>query len=134
MAEDPRLEVDDLELRRPGASYTVDTLRALRRREPSAEIFFLVGVDQVRELHTWRDPEEVARLACLAVLSRGGEQIPPAGRYRTLPVTVPRIDIAATEIRARVAAGRSIRYLVPERVREYIESEGLYRRSGHRSG
>jgi nicotinate-nucleotide adenylyltransferase len=126
---DPRFAVDDLELRRPGASYTVDTLRALREREPGVELFFLVGADQVRELHTWRDPEEVSRLACLAVLSRGGDQIPSAGRYRTLPVAVPRIDIAATEIRRKVAAGESIRYLVPEAVREYIEGEGLYRLS-----
>lgn len=124
---DDRFAVDDLELRRSGASYTVDTLRELRDREPGSEIFFLVGVDQVRELHTWRDPEEVSRLACLAVLSRGGEQLPRTGSYRTLPVAVPRIDIAATEVRRMIAAGESIRYLVPDAVREYVERVGLYR-------
>ncbi len=126
VAGDPRFEVDDLELRRPGASYTVDTLRALREREPDADLFFLLGADQLRELHTWREPGEVARLACLAVLSRGDDAIPDAGRYRVLPVAVPRIDIAATEIRRRVRAGQSIRYLVPETVREIIAREGLY--------
>jgi nicotinate-nucleotide adenylyltransferase len=126
IAGDPRFEVDDMELRRPGASYTVDTLRALREREPGSEIFFLLGADQLRELDTWRDPEEVSRLACLAVLNRGDEPIPDAGRYRILPVAVPRIDIAATEIRRRVRAGESIRYLVPEAVRAFVEVEKLY--------
>lgn len=126
VAGDPRFEVDDVELRRSGASYTVDTLRELREREPDAELFFLLGADQLRELHTWRDPEAVSRLACLAVLSRGEERISEAGRYRFLPVAVPRIDIAATEIRRRVASGESVRYLVPEAVREMIGSERLY--------
>jgi nicotinate-nucleotide adenylyltransferase len=123
---DPRFEVDDLEIRRPGASYTVDTLRALRERDPEGELFFLLGADQLRELHTWREPDEVARLACLAVLSRGGDEIADADRYRIRPVAVPRIDIAATEIRRRIRVGESIRYLVAEPVREMIERERLY--------
>lgn len=127
VADDPRFEVDDLELRRQGASYTVDTLRALRAREPEAELFFLLGADQLRELHGWREPDEVARLARLAVLSRGGDAIPDAGRYRITPVAVPRIDLAATEIRRRVRAGESVRYMVPEGVRKMLERERLYR-------
>ncbi len=123
---DSRFEVDDLEIQRPGASYTVDTLRALHERDPASELFFLLGADQLRELHTWREPDEVVRLACLAVLSRGGDEIADADRYRIRPVAVPRIDIAATEIRRRIRAGESIRYLVAEPVREMIERERLY--------
>jgi len=132
VAGDARFHVDELELRRPGSSFTVDTLRALRKQHEGSDLFFLLGADQLRELHTWRDPDEVSRLATLAVLSRGGDQLPDADRYRFQPVAVPRIDIAATEIRRRVRSGESIRYLVTEPVRELIDSWGLYRESGVR--
>lgn len=128
VAGDPRFEVDDLELRREGPSYSVDTLRELRARMPEAELFFIVGVDQLREFHSWREPDEVARLATLAVVSRHGEtaeEVNPGVPARSVPVT--RIDLSATEIRRRVAAGESIRYFVPDRVREIIERDGLYR-------
>ena len=124
---DDRFVVDDLELRRPGASYTVDTLRELRARYPRAELFFVIGVDQYRELHSWREPEEVARLARLAVVSRDGEQVSREGPIPVEPVSVTRIDLSATDIRRRIHQGESIRYFVPEPVREIIEREGLYR-------
>jgi nicotinate-nucleotide adenylyltransferase len=128
VAGDARFEVDDLELRRPGPSYTVDTLRAMRDRFPGCEILFLIGVDAARELPSWREPGEVARLARLAVLSRGGETLPTEGGEPPLRVEVTRIDISATAIRERVARGLPIRYHVPEPVRAIIEREGLYRR------
>jgi nicotinate-nucleotide adenylyltransferase len=127
VAGDPRFEVSDLELRRTGPSYTVDTLRALHEAEPDATLYFLLGVDQFREFHSWREPEEVARLARLVVLSRGGESVEVGGvpPHRRLEVT--RVDLSATAIRARVAAGEPIRYLVPAAVEAVIEREGLYR-------
>ena len=128
IAGDARFEADDLELLREGLSYTVDTLRELNRRHPGAELYFLVGADQVRQLHTWREPEEVSRLACLAVMHRGGEppDVAVGVRHRIVPVT--RVDISATEIRARLRAGRTVRYLVPEAVRALVEEE--YGREG----
>lgn len=123
---DPRFEVDGIELKRAGASYTVDTLRAMRTRFPGAELFFLVGVDQMRELDSWREPQEVARLACLSVVAREGEEPVRDSPFRFRPVPVTRIDVSATEIRRRIRKGESIRYLVPEAVREIIEREGLY--------
>ncbi len=126
VAGDPRFRVDALELRRAGASYTVDTLRILREREPDCELFFLVGIDQVREFHTWREPEEIARLARLAVISRGGEQV-GAISLPVEPVDVTRIDLSSTDVRRRVRDGRSVRYLVPDAVRKIIERDGLYR-------
>jgi nicotinate-nucleotide adenylyltransferase len=122
---DPRFEVDDLELRRSGLSYSVDTVRAVREREPGCELYFVMGVDQLRELHTWHRPEELARLASLVAIPREGETRPESP-YPVSWLPVTRIDLSATEIRRRVAAGRSIRYLVPEVVREIIEAEGLY--------
>jgi nicotinate-nucleotide adenylyltransferase len=128
-AGDPRFEVDDLELRREGESYSVDTLRQLREREPDAEIFFVIGVDQLREFASWREPEVVARLATLVVVSRAGEEAADGGgvAFRVRPVQVTRIDLSATEIRRRIRDGEPIRYLVPDAVREIIEREGLYR-------
>ena len=124
---DDRFAVDDLELRRPGASYTVDTLRELRARYPRAELFFVIGADQHRELHSWREPEEVARLARLAVVSREGDQVSREGPIPVEPVSVTRIDLSATDVRRRIRQGESIRYFVPDAVRELIEREGLYK-------
>jgi nicotinate-nucleotide adenylyltransferase len=127
-ADDPRFEVDDLELRREGESYSADTLRQLREREPDAEIFFVIGVDQLREFGSWREPDVVARLATLVVVSRAGEEGGIGGEvaFPVRPVQVTRIDLSATEIRRRVRDGEPIRYLVPDSVREIIEREGLY--------
>lgn len=127
VAGDERFAVDDLELRRAGPSYTVDTLRALRRRDPQGEFFFLIGADALREFHTWREPGEVARLATLAVIERGGERVETGAGHRARHVAVTRVDISSTEIRRRVAAGEPVRYLVPEPVRLIIERERLYR-------
>jgi nicotinate-nucleotide adenylyltransferase len=122
---DPRFEVDDLELRRGGASYTVDTLRELQRRCPRCELFFLIGADALRDLPTWREPDEVMRLARLVTFERGGEATGEVEGVLRIPVT--RVDISASEIRRRVHEGEPIRYLVPDPVREIIEGEGLYK-------
>jgi nicotinate-nucleotide adenylyltransferase len=127
-AGDARFEVDDLELRREGASYSADTLRQLAAREPDAQLFFVIGVDQLREFGSWREPDVVVRLATLVVVSRAGDDAADAGEvaFPVLPVQVTRIDLSATEIRRRIREGDPIRYLVPDAVREIIEREGLY--------
>lgn len=125
---DDRFQACDVELRRPGPSYTVDTLRELRAEHPGAELFLLMGADQARELPGWRAPDEIARLATIVALSRAGEGPAASGRdapVRSLPVT--RLDISATEIRGRVAQGRPIRYLVRPAVEAIIRREALYR-------
>jgi nicotinate-nucleotide adenylyltransferase len=127
IAGDGRFAADDLELRRTGPSYTVDTLRELRAREPEAELFFLTGADNLADLPRWREPDEIARLATLAVVSRAGDSLPANAPYPAVAVTVTRVDASSTEIRRRVAAGLSIRYLVPDAVRAVIERERLYR-------
>jgi nicotinate-nucleotide adenylyltransferase len=127
VAGDGRMAADGLELERPGPSYTVDTLREVRRRDPAGELFFLTGADNLRDLPSWREPDEILRLATLAVLSREGEGAAGAPGVPAVAVPVTRVDVSATEIRRRVAAGDPIRYLVPEPVRAIIEREGLYR-------
>lgn len=127
IAGDPRFAADDLELRRRGPSYTVDTLRQLRARHPEAEIFFLTGADNLAELPRWREPDEIARIATLAIVTREGERLPDGAPYPGVHVPVARVDVSSTAVRRRVAEGRTIRYLVPEAVRAVIERERLYR-------
>ncbi len=124
------LEREDL---RP--SYTVDTLRRLATLEPEAELWLLLGADSLRDLPAWREPEEIMRLARLAVYARPSEEEPnlaPADPALADPppqateLSGPRLRLASTEIRARVAAGRSIRFLVPPAVERYIHEHGLY--------
>jgi nicotinate-nucleotide adenylyltransferase len=115
---DPRLRVDRSETVREGPSYTVDTLRALRAEAPTAELVLLLGADAARELPRWREADAIQGLARVAVFTRG------EGGAGALPV--PRVDISSTEIRARVKAGRSIRYWVPDAVADYIASRRLY--------
>lgn len=120
----------DVELRRPGPSYTVDTLRMLHAAHPATEFFFLVGADVLSEFHRWREAETIAALARLTVLSRGGEEadaVRPAVPVPYQRVAVTRVDISSSEIRRRVHEGRPFRYLVPEGVYSIIVQRVLYR-------
>jgi nicotinate-nucleotide adenylyltransferase len=121
----PELVASDLELQREGPSYTVDTVQALRRADPEAELFLLVGSDSLPEMPAWREQQRLFELCRVAVLPRPGAA-PPADP-RVLVVEGPALAVSATEIRARVAAGRSVRYLVPEPVADYIAKRGLFR-------
>jgi nicotinate-nucleotide adenylyltransferase len=120
-------EVDDQELRRGGISYTVDTLRDYARRFPAAELFYLIGADNVAQLNEWRAAAELAHLAEFATLPRPGGAVPvfpPPFRGRQLrgfPFAV-----SSSEIRARVRAGRSIENLVPPAVAEAIRATKIY--------
>jgi nicotinate-nucleotide adenylyltransferase len=123
-----RFEVSDVELRRTGPSYTVDTLRELHEKRPADEFFLLLGVDQVQEFSTWREPGEVLRHAQLAILARGGVESAAVGDIVHQTVLVTRVDVSSTVVRERVAAGRSVRYMVPESVEKIIAAERLYSR------
>ena len=124
-ADEPEFAVDDVELRRPPPSYTVDTVADVARRFPGARLVLLVGEDNVPGFPRWRRWEELRAMVEIAVLRRGPGPGGDASPFCTL--TTRRLDISATEIRKRVAAGRSIRYLVPEAVRKVILTHGLYR-------
>ena len=117
-----RFEVDEIELRRPPPSFTVETIQEFRRREPAAEIFYLLGSDNLPLLHTWQRFGELEKLVHFVILARDAEPI--NARYTTIRRP---IDVSATEIRNRVATGRSIRYLVPASVEEIIRREQLYK-------
>jgi nicotinate-nucleotide adenylyltransferase len=124
---DFRFAVEASEVARGGLSYTVDTVRALTAAYPDAELFLLMGADTAATLPQWREPEALSLLVQVAVAGRGTEPVQLPAGFRAQPFPMRRVDISATEIRARVAAGRSIRGFVPDAVAEYIAAHGLYR-------
>ena len=119
---EPEFEVDECELRRAPPSYTIDTIREIRRRERDAEIHCLIGEDHVERLPQWSRFPQLDKMVRFVVLDRTGKQ--PTHSYQVIR---RRIDISATEIRRRVAQNESIRYLVPESVEKIIHREKLYR-------
>jgi nicotinate-nucleotide adenylyltransferase len=133
-AGDERFLLSRIEIDRPGPSYTVETLRALHERSPGDELVFIVGGDEAAALGAWRDPEEVLRLATVAAVERDGARREAiARRLAALDggagvvfFEMPRIDISATLVRRRVAQGLPIRYLVPDKVANFIGARSLY--------
>jgi nicotinate-nucleotide adenylyltransferase len=134
---DPQLDLSLVEMERPGPSYTVDSLVALRASLGGACLVLIMAADSLAEIDTWREPDRLLELAEWAVGPRPGSELPEraallerfgpaASRIHLLDG--PSLDVSSSEIRRRVAAGRSIRYLVPRAVAELIADRGLYRR------
>ncbi len=138
--DDERLQVSTVELDRDGPSYTVDTLVALSTQAPNTELVLIVGGDIAVGLPRWHEPERVLELATLAVAKRRGTariSVQTAldglrGGERARLFQMPRIGVSSTMIRRRVRAGQPIRYLVPDRIADYIERHGLYREGDRR--
>ena len=126
VAGNPHLSVERIELELAAPSYTVRTLRALLEREPGNRFTLLLGADAARELPDWFEVEALPALAEVVVFGRPGAPVPEHPIIRR-SIDIPAVDISATLVRRRVAEGRSIRYLVPDAVREYIAAHGLYR-------
>ncbi len=148
IASNPSFEVSDLELRRPGKSYTADTLEALAREHPGARLWFLLGADALADFERWHAPERIFAAASLGVAPRpdqasadlaevvparlrapfrrveDGLEHPSGQRIRWIPLGP--LAISASDLRRRLARGLSIRYLVPDPVLEYIAKHHLY--------
>jgi nicotinate-nucleotide adenylyltransferase len=116
--------VDDREVRREGPSYTVETLDELHA-EGHRELVLVLGTDALADLPNWREPARICELATLAVAAKPGSP-PPADAPPHVVIDMPPLDISSTAIRVRAAAGKPIRYLVPEEVERYIREQGLY--------
>lgn len=131
-------EVSDIEVNRPGNTYSFETLEQLRELYPSSELYFIVGADTVCSMRTWRAPERIFA-ACTILAAIREDQVDPeqlknesealARDYgaRILPVEIPNIGISSTDIRERAAAGKSIHYLVPSALESYIIKTGIYK-------
>ena len=127
---EPRFTVARLELDRGGASFTLDTVRAMQAAQPGAQWFLVIGQDQYARFHTWQGWQELLKRVTLAVAQRsgaGGAVDPQVQRVALQVVALPMMDVSSTDIRARVRAGQRIDDLVPPAVARYIEEHNLYR-------
>lgn len=122
--DNPKFSVKLLEIFRGGISYTIDTMRYLTEKAPQNTYYLIMGSDQVNSFHTWKDAKELAKLCTLVGIRRPG--YPQNPQYPLIWVDAPDIRLSSTEIRKSVSIGSSIKYLVPESVRLYIQQKGLY--------
>lgn len=134
----PRFELSTLEVGRPGPSYTIDSVEELRRTHGDARLYLLMAADSLAQIDEWREPDRLLSLIEWAVGPRPGSELPRASvlreRFGAAARRIhllegPSLDLSATAIRHRVAAGQTIRYLVPQAVEELILEKGLYRRA-----
>jgi nicotinate-nucleotide adenylyltransferase len=136
---DDRFAVSRVDADRPGPSWTVDTLKELHEDAPEDDLTFIVGGDMAYTLPSWREPEAVLELAELGVAEREGvrrddiaERLAPlrGAAERVRFFDMPRLDISSSLVRRHAAAGRPVRYLVPDAVADYVGAHDLYRRAG----
>jgi nicotinate-nucleotide adenylyltransferase len=131
----PEFSILRIDIERPGPHYTVETLRLLRAVHPDDEFYFVMGGDSLRDLPKWRDPAALMQLCTFVVMGRPDVHIAPEMHEAPLPglkervilIDSPMLGFSSTEIAARLRAGKSARYLVPDVVLSYIETHGLYR-------
>ncbi|MEA2627404.1 MAG: nicotinate-nucleotide adenylyltransferase [Candidatus Binatota bacterium] len=157
ISDNPSFIASAIEIERGGTSYSVDTLGELRRREPDAELHFIVGMDAFREMHTWRDCERIFELATVVVTDRPPATVdhaidhlpvaarksfcyvPGTGSYRHESggalrfQTITGIDVSATSLRAAIRRGRSVRYLLPPSVERFVIDRELYAKGDDRA-
>jgi nicotinate-nucleotide adenylyltransferase len=152
--DNPSFEVSDIEIKRGGRSYTIDTIEALRQAFPGTELYFITGLDSFLEIQTWRQWERLLSLCSFVVIPRPGycfadlakidfmksaakelsrldqgdlkQAVVRSGAYAVYLQMIPLYDISSTDIRARVKAGASIKYLLPDTVETYIIKNKLY--------
>ena len=136
IANDPQFEISSVELTRPGPHYALDTVHILAGQNPEVNLAYLMGGDSLNDLPHWHRPADfVSACHLIGVMRRPGDTVELAALEKSLPglrskvrfVEAPLLDIAAREIRRRIAEGRPFRYFLPERVFEYINEHGLYR-------
>jgi len=132
VAGNHRFRVNDVELKREGVSYTIDTLNELmqRYRDISPRFYLFIGMDNVNDLYRWREPHQVLKKSQVVAFGRPGFK-PDVKAKEFLPkikfIHVPLLEISSTFIRERIRNGRSVRYLIPDEVNEYIVRNNLYR-------
>ena len=124
----PQFTLSDIEINRKGKSYTVDTLKFFKKKYEN--LYFVIGADNIKDFHKWKEPDTILKIANLIVTNRGGIniQIPEKIRgKKIISCTIPQIEISSTMIREKIRNGQSIKYLVPEAVENYIIQNNLYK-------
>ena len=128
--DNPDFILSDLELKREGKSYTVDTLSEFKKLYPDSELFFLLGSDVLDEIKSWKEPDKIFEEVKVVIALRPGfDKIDSQSRFvkKSLLFPIPGLNISSTQIREKVKAGNSIRYLVPPGIEEFIRAKNLYR-------
>ena len=121
------IEASDIEIRRGGPSYSVETLEALRAAESDVDLYLIVGADAAGALHTWERAEDLPRLATLVLVDRPGVHAgEPPDRWLPERVEIPRVEVSSTDLRARVVDGRPLDFLLPPAVVTCIRERRLY--------
>jgi nicotinate-nucleotide adenylyltransferase len=135
IADNPHFAISLVDVERPGPHYTVDMIRILQAEYSDAELIFLIGADSLRDLPNWSRPQELIQLCKLAVMRRPDVQVSPDMHKTILPglaervimLETPLVDVSSTDIAARLRAGKSVRYSVPDAALDYIMANGLYK-------
>jgi nicotinate-nucleotide adenylyltransferase len=140
LEDNPNFAVSAIELERQGMSYTIETIEAFLRMFPEAEIFFILGVDALLLINTWKEVKHLINLCNFIVVTRPGyilnkkdecfRDIPDSLWDKTRIISIPGLFISSSDIRRRVAQGRTIKYLLPSAVEEYIAEHNLYKDEG----
>ena len=127
-ASNPRFTVSRVDIDRDGPTYTVDTLRDVQAAFPDAELFFITGADAIKQILEWKDVDQVWPLAHFVAVTRPGHklELPPAPTGAISVLEIPALAISSTDVRARVAKGQPVWYLVPDGVVQYIGKHNLY--------
>ncbi|WP_281275771.1 nicotinate-nucleotide adenylyltransferase [Arthrobacter echini] len=125
-ASNPSFTVSRVDIERPGPTFTIDTLRDLKKQRPDAQLFFITGADAMAQILTWKDAEELWTLAEFIGVTRPGHELDGRGRDVRL-LEVPAMAISSTDCRRRVGEGKPVWYLVPDGVVQYISKYRLYR-------
>lgn len=124
----PYFTLSDIELKRKGKSYTIDTLKFFKKKYDN--LYFVIGADNIKEFHYWKEPDLILKLAKLIVVNRGGFNIQIPKRIRgkeIITCSIPQIEISSSTIREKIKNKQSIKYLVPESVENYIYQHNLYK-------
>ena len=140
IADNPYFDVSDIEIARGGDTYTIDTLRALRAHYPkNVELFFLTGADAIATVSKWRGAQEMGKLAYFVGVDRPGYELSEEKRRQIVEdakgitisfVTIEALEISSSELRRRLAQGKSIRYLTPQVVVDHVMEHEFYREEG----
>lgn len=124
--DDNRFEVSSMEIERKGLSYTYQTLKGLKKLYPESELYFIIGGDNIVDIETWKNPEEIFNLATVAAAMRPEYVLKGKYKNRIKIFNMPQIDISSTMIRNMIRGGQTVKHLVPSSVEKYIKHNRLY--------
>ncbi|HXV28613.1 MAG TPA: nicotinate-nucleotide adenylyltransferase [bacterium] len=131
IAGEPAFEISPMELNRPDISYTVDTLRALKKKNPAAELYLILGEDALAEMEDWREPDEIRRLATLLVARREGKNLPFGPSEKKVWLNMPVCPYSSSEIRRLIQDSKPVSSMLPAGVGDYIREMKLYQKTSH---